>query len=80
MVASVELHFEQRLMARLRERQEAAAAWSFWTWRLVPLMAVFVVLLGAANVVYNPARTTNLFAVLTVGDEERVMTGYLSGD
>lgn len=38
-----EFAFETRLMARLREREEAGSAWAWASWRMVPFFVVLVV-------------------------------------
>jgi hypothetical protein len=78
-IAAVEHHFETRLLARLEERQSGQALWSFWTWRLVPLFSVIVIIVGIGSMVIDPARSTDLFAAFTNGYEEYQATSLLAG-
>ena len=40
--SAAEYGFETRLMARLRERQEASSIWAMVSWRMIPLFSVCV--------------------------------------
>ncbi len=46
--ARVELGFETRLLARIRAEKQSAAAipWFYWAWRLTPIFAAIVLVLG----------------------------------
>lgn len=45
--SAAEFAFETRLMARLRERREAAPAWEkIFSWRLLPFIAAAVVVMA----------------------------------
>ena len=44
--AAVEFGFETRLLARLRGERASSLSWSVWSWRLTPVLASLVLLLG----------------------------------
>ena len=77
--AVVEECFETRLMARIEERRNRQTAWSFWTWRLVPVFATIAVIVGIGSVILDPGRSGDLFASLTDGYEELLATSLLAG-
>ena len=77
--AVVEEHFETRLMARLAERRSSRALWSAWTWRLVPWFSIIVIIVGIGSVLIDPARSNDLFATFTGGDDEYQVTSLLAG-
>jgi hypothetical protein len=77
--AAVENHFETRLLARIEEQQGNEASLPVWTWRLMPWFATIVVMVGIGAVLYDPARSSDLFATFTNGYEEYVATSLLAG-
>jgi len=45
--AAVEFGFETRLLARVRSERSSNLSWLLWSWRLMPMLAAVVLLLGA---------------------------------
>ncbi len=76
--AAVEDCFETRLLARIGE-QESQSLWSACAWRLIPWFATVVIVVGIGSVVYDPARSSDLFAVFTNGYEAYLTTSLLAG-
>ena len=77
--AAVEAHFETRLLARIEEQQSSPVLWPVWTWRLIPWFATIVVIVGIGSVMYDPMRSSDLFAQFTNGYEEYLTTSLLAG-
>ena len=77
--AAIEAHFETRLLARLEEHRSSPTAWFVWTWRLIPWFTTIVVLVGIGSVLYDPTRSSDLFAPFTNGYEEYLTTSLLTG-
>jgi hypothetical protein len=78
--AAVEEYFETRLMAKIEERQSRQPLWNAWSWRLVPWFATVVIIIGIVSAIYNPLRSSDLFAFLDNGDEEFMTASLLAGD
>ncbi len=72
--SAVEEHFETRLMARIAERRERRALWSAWAWRLVPWFAMIAIIIGVSGLIFDPDRSSDLFALFTGDDEYQVAT------
>lgn len=79
-LSAKEEHFETRLIARIRERREKRQSWVSWSWRLVPLFTVVVVILGIAGVIMENAGPSDMFAAITNGQESYLVTSYLAGE
>jgi len=77
--AAIEEHFETRLMARLEEQRISQAFWPVWTWRLMPWFVTIVVIIAIGNAIYDPMRSSDLFATFTNGYEDFLTTSLLSG-
>jgi len=77
--AAIEAHFETRLLARIEERRTSQALWPVWTWRLIPWFATVVIIVGIGSVMYDPMRSSDLFAPFTNGFEEYLTTSLLAG-
>jgi hypothetical protein len=77
--AAAEEYFEMRLMARLEEKRCSRVAWSTWSWRLIPLFVLIVIIVGLSGVIFDPASSNDLFAGFTNGYEEYQATNLLAG-
>ena len=77
--AEIEEYFETRLLARIEEQQSNLASWPVWTWRLIPWFATIVIIVGIGSVMYDPMRSSDLFAQFTNGYEEYLTTSLLAG-
>lgn len=78
--SSLEYGFETRLMARIREKRERKLLWSSWVWRFVPVFATIALVIGLASLLIGPESSQDLFAAVTNGYEENVMTSFLTGE
>jgi hypothetical protein len=76
---SVEEHFETRLLAVMEEKRNDQAVWSAWSWRLVPWLAIFVVIVGIGSFTIDPVRSSDLFATFTSSDDDNQITNMLAG-
>jgi hypothetical protein len=76
---SVEMHFETRLMAAMEEKRSAQDLWSSWAWRLVPWLAVIVIIVGIGSFAIDPGQSADLYATFTGGDDDYQVTSMLAG-
>ncbi len=78
--ATLEEYFETRLLARMDEElRSGQRGWSVWAWRLLPWFATIAVIVGIGSVACDPGRSSDLFATLTNGYEEYLVTSLLAG-
>ena len=77
--AHLEEHFETRLMAALAERKSERDVWTAWAWRLVPLFAVLVLVVGIGNYTIDPAGSGDPFSTFTSGDDDYQITSMIAG-
>lgn len=72
--------FEERLMMRLRERQEQDALWYTWAWRFSPVFAtvVIVLMIGSGISVRHTEREVSL--AVTGNLENAHLISYLTGE
>jgi len=75
-----EEHFETRLMARLRERRREGIPWYALMWRIVPVLAVLVVLIAVYSASYKPPSSDDLFAAISSGQEDYLAQNVLTGE
>ena len=78
--SSRELYFEIRLMARIAEQKNRSAPWYLLAWRMIPGFAVVTLITIACSITFNPARSSDLFAGITAGQEDRLTISYLAGE
>ena len=77
--SAVEEHFETRLMAALEEKRNDRALWSAWAWRLVPWLAVLVIVIGIGNYTIDSGSPGDPFAAFTGGDDDYQVTSMIAG-
>lgn len=77
---AAEEFFETRLLARIKERREAAVPWYASAWRMVPIFATVAAVITIAAITYNPSRSSDMFAAITSGQDEVVGNSYLAGE
>jgi len=77
--SQVEDHFETRLMAVLAEKKSEREVWTAWTWRLVPWLAVIVLVVGIGNYTINPVGSGDPFATFTNGDDDSQVISMIAG-
>jgi hypothetical protein len=76
---AVEEYFETRLLARIEEKRSNRAAWSIWSWRLIPVFSAIVIIIGLGSILIDPARSNDPFASFTNGYDEYLATSSLVG-
>lgn len=76
---SVEEHFDTRLLATMEEKKNDQALWSVWTWRLVPWLTIFVIIVGIGSFTIDPVHSGDLFATFTNSDDDYQITSMLTG-
>jgi hypothetical protein len=77
---AAEAFFEERLMARLRERAETRRPWYELAWRCVPAFAVFTVILAVCSITIGQPAPTDLFASISSGQEEYLAKSFMAGE
>lgn len=74
----VEYGFETRLLARLRAERAQETPWLVWTWRLMPVFAVFVLGLGIWR--YATPDPGDFHAAIVGQTSETALVTYLTGE
>ncbi|MGD0886727.1 MAG: hypothetical protein ABSA46_17945 [Thermodesulfovibrionales bacterium] len=77
---SRELGIETRVMAKIRATRQGRMPFLLWTSRLVPALVCIVILLGIWTYATEPHYTIDLSAVTNIGNEETMLTAYLTGE
>ena len=75
-----EYGFETRLMARIRAERESQKSFLRWEWRLIPLFVSLIIFLGIWIHASESRLTIDLSALTHIGNEEVVLTAYLTGE
>jgi hypothetical protein len=75
-----EMNFETRVMARIRERQEAGIPWYALVWRMIPAFAVIAAITVVCTMTINPAPSRDLFAAITTGQDDFMAKSFLTGE
>jgi len=76
---AMEEYFETRLMAVLEEKRSDRSLWSIWAWRLVPILAVMVIVIGISNFAMDSGSSGDPFAAFTNSDDDYQVTSMISG-
>ena len=72
--------FEARVIARLRSEREKDASFIFWSWRLIPLFATLVIILGIWISASDSSRTAGSGAFAGVGSDQTIVVASLAGE
>jgi hypothetical protein len=75
--ARAEYGFETRLLAAVRENRPQSTPWAALVWRLMPVFATIVVVIGAWS--YNVQSQTGTEAALGTGGET-ALAGMMGGE
>jgi len=75
-----EYGFETRLMARVRAERESEQSFFMWEWRLIPFFVSLIIFLGIWIYASEPHPAIDLSALTHIGNEEAVLTAYLTGE
>ena len=78
--SAVEIGFETRVVARIRERREKRSPWHTWLRRLVPAFTAVVLILIISSLLIEPDSSQDVFAAITNGHEEHLVISYLTGE
>ncbi len=78
--SGLELNFETRLMARIRERRRAGIPWYALVWRMIPAFAVIATTIAVCTISFQPAGSHDLFAAITNSHEEYLASNCLTGE
>ena len=76
----VEYGFETRLLARIRAGRQADVPWFAFAWRLMPVFAAIVVVLGVWNYADIASDAADLRTVITDESDEALLASYLAGE
>jgi hypothetical protein len=77
---SGEFGFETRVMAKIQAKREGQAPFHLWAWRLIPVFVSLVILLGIWIYMAESRYETDLSAVTKIGNEEAMLTAFLTGE
>ncbi len=75
----LEMNFETRLMARIRERRSSRTAWFDWEWRLVPVFAALAAILCIVSLIMDANHSQDIFASIVSSQENQIVVRYLTG-
>lgn len=74
-----ENRFETRLMARIQENRLSRSTWFFWELRLVPVIAVLVLILGSIAMLMDAHQSQDILLSIARSEENRFIVRYLIG-
>ena len=75
-----EYGFETRVMARIRAERESQKSFLMWEWRLIPIFVSLIIFLGIWVYAFETRPTIDLSALTHIGNENAVLTAYLTGE
>ncbi len=75
-----EYGFETRVAAQIRAKREERPPFFLWAWRLIPVFVTIVIFLGIWIFTYQQNQQIDLSAVSNIGNEETMLTAYLTGE
>ncbi|HET6514654.1 MAG TPA: hypothetical protein VFG09_05790 [Thermodesulfovibrionales bacterium] len=75
-----EIGFETRLMAKIRTQRSGEIPFLLWAWRLIPVFASLVLFLGIWSYASETHDLADLNALAKIGNEETVLTAFLTGE
>jgi hypothetical protein len=76
----LEFGFETRVMARIREEGRRQSPFLHWAWRLIPVFASIVVVLGIWIYSTRYSSAADLNTLASVGNEDTTMVAFLTGE
>ena len=76
----MEYGFETRVMAKIRAKYEGRMAYSLWAWRLIPVFISLVILVGIWTYTAESPPMIDLNAIARIGNEEAMLTVFLTGE
>ena len=76
----IEFGFETRLMAQVHQERERVLPWGVWSWRLLPVLASLVLVLGAwAWLVPLPVEA-DLAQLAPTSETEQTLVAHWTGN
>ena|SRR5450631_3324970 len=72
--------FETRLLARIKERYEAADLWYAAALRLLPVFAAVAAMITICTFTFNPSDSSDIFAAITSSQDEIAGISYMTGE
>ncbi len=72
--------FEARVIAKIRSEREKDASFIFWSWRLIPLFATVVIILGLWMSASDSSRTADAGAFAGIDGEQTIVVASLAGE
>jgi len=75
-----EFGFETRVIARIRSERENQKSFLIWEWRLIPFFISLIIFLGIWIYAFEPRPAIDLSALTHSGNEEAMLTAYLTGE
>lgn len=75
-----EVGFETRVMATIRAERERGRPFFVWAWRFIPVFISLVIILGIWSYAFETHDMTDLSAVTKIGNEETMLTAFLTGE
>ena len=72
--------FETRLMAQVRQERERVLPWGVWSWRLLPVLASLVLILGAWAWRVPFSVEADLAQLAPTSETEQTLVAYWTGN
>jgi hypothetical protein len=75
-----EYGFETRLLAQMRANRTQPTPWAILAWKLIPVFACIVVVLGVWTFTGSGTTSSDLGSALTGNHDENTLVSYLTGE
>ena len=76
----LEFGFETSLMAQVRQERERVMPWGVWSWRLLPVLASLVLVLGAWAWLVPLPVDADLAQLAPTSETEQTLVAYWTGN
>ncbi len=76
----LEYGFESRVMGKIRAKREGETPFLMWVWRLIPVFASLIVLIGIWIYAAEPGYAIDLSAISGPRNEETTIIAFLAGE
>ncbi len=73
-------YFETRVLARIKEQRESADPWYAAAWRLLPAFVAVAAMVTICTLTFYPAKSGDIFAAITSGQDENAGISFLTGE
>jgi hypothetical protein len=78
--SEMEYGFETRVMAKIRAKNEGRVPYLLWAWRLIPVFISLVILIGIWTYASESSSMIDLNVITRIGNEEAMLTAFLTGE